>query len=98
MTLWDFFASYFHQDWMLDDATADDVVARFLADINHDATVRAQLAGAIRAFIARFTDDNALRDALYRELGAFYDPRADGLSGREWLQRVADQIEGKSSR
>ena len=36
-TLWQLFAGYFHQDWSLDDHTADDVLGRFVRDEPADA-------------------------------------------------------------
>jgi hypothetical protein len=98
MKPYDFFAAYFHQDWHLDDRQPDDVVARFLATMRADESNElAKLADDLDAFAARFAVDAELEGALYRELGCFYLPSADGVSAREWLKHITTRIRAASS-
>lgn len=92
----DFFRAHFHQDWMCDDATPADVVARYLQ------AATTQEISALREAIVRYVesqgDDLELEKKLFFELGCFYLPSADGLSVREWLLNVASLLQGGSNR
>jgi hypothetical protein len=74
----------FHQDWDLDAPTDDGIIARFIADHPSKDELRG-LAALIEDFIESYRDDNALKEALLRELWCEYSP----VSARDWLHHVA---------
>jgi hypothetical protein len=37
--LFEFFAGYFHQDWLLDDQSWEDVARRFVAELGENAAI-----------------------------------------------------------
>jgi hypothetical protein len=90
--LQDFIASYFHQDWALDDASPRDVVQRFFRD--HDSIEElSPVFRALRELIGGPDDDEVLSSRLFKEFGSYYNPRNLGLSTRVWLQTLADDFE-----
>jgi hypothetical protein len=82
-----FCSSYFHEDWALDAETPGDVVAQFLAD-SPTATELRTIADQIRQFIDMHGDDVRLETALFEALGCYYQPSADDVSARAWLEAI----------
>jgi hypothetical protein len=89
--LFRFFAGYFHEDWTVDDEPPDDVIERFIAAYP-ERNKLGQLADLIDAFTAEATDDQALEQTLFEELGCYYVPAADEQSARGWLQHVSSRL------
>lgn len=87
-----FFAAYFHQDWMEDAERPEEVVEQYLATAIPDEAAR--LAEDIRAFLESCSDEAELRDRLFRELGCYYDPTADGVAARDWLLQIVSALSG----
>ena len=85
-----FFGAYFHQDWELDAANTQEVVAQYVEVSTPEE--RRVLSQAILEYCNRFTDDRELEEALYRELYCEYPPSADGLTAKGWLESVAAQF------
>jgi hypothetical protein len=86
----EFFGTYFHQDWREDSATPSGIVDRYLAEWPPEE-VRA--AGKeLRRLLAETPTEPGLADAV-GHLGSFYNPQADGLSYRDWLQQVCQLLE-----
>ena len=81
--------AYFHQDWGLDDPTADAVVRRFSAEETGETVARAR--ADIEQVLQHFESEADL-DALIYQLHGYYLPSADGLSAREWLTRVGELL------
>ena len=77
-----FLAAYFHQDWAMEHATPDAVVAYYRDSESTEqvAATREELA----RLLAQGLDDEALGTTL-RKLGSEYDPTRDGVSRRDWL-------------
>ncbi|MCL6539151.1 MAG: hypothetical protein K6T87_00940 [Roseiflexus sp.] len=86
-----FIAVRFHQDWDLDAADADEVVAQFFADRPDPLYLRA-LAAQIRRFINEYGDDAGIEAALEETLWCSYEPSADGRSARAWLEDLHDRM------
>lgn len=91
--LFQFFAGYFHEDWPVDAATADDVVETFMGTHARDECLK--LAQLIDAFAATTPDDQALEHALFTDLGCYYVPAADGRSVRDWLQHLSGRLRAR---
>jgi hypothetical protein len=82
-----FFGGSFHQDWTLDHETADDVVQAFVAEATpHE---RLMVARALKDLLD--LPDESLGEAIFA-LGAYYDPTADGLTVRQWLESLVRNI------
>ena len=90
--LYGLFSAYFHQDWAMDDPTADDVVRRYIRHADPQEVQR--VADEIIAFLRiEMTEDErqAILDSLYCE----YYPPGDGLTYASWLQRVHTLLTAK---
>ena len=87
--LFQFFAAHFSQDWPYDANTPDEVLDKYIAE--QPQRDRATLADLIDAFVADH-DDATIGVALYKELGCYYTPEADGQSARGWMQHVAKRL------
>lgn len=84
----DFCSAYFHEDWILEAEAPDQIVSSFLAGGWSAGDLR-ELAGQMLRFADAYSDDTALEQALFSELGCYYRPSVDKISAREWLQHVA---------
>ena len=99
--LYQFLGSYFHQDWK-DDYDWQGETPDFEAVIHHykmtnpRATVT-QAAGELEQLLALPLDEDQLDDAAQR-LGSVYNPRARGLTGRQWLERILHILHEPSER
>lgn len=82
-----FFGGYFHQDWPLDHDTPAAVVDAFIVDATGDE--RDAVAGELRELLR--APDEVLGPPV-AQLGAFYDPTADGLTVRGWLNAVLQRL------
>jgi hypothetical protein len=86
-----FFAGFFHQDWRVEADTPDQVISNY-ADQPSDRSTPAGLSEAIVAFIADHPDEGDLADALFRELGCYYAPKAIQQPTKQWLSHVAEKL------
>jgi phenylalanyl-tRNA synthetase beta subunit len=77
--------AYFHQDWMLDDATTEGVIRRFRSEASPERVRRS--AEDIARVLASSVNEAEL-SALLDRLGCHYDPASEGRSARVWLERV----------
>jgi hypothetical protein len=86
-----FLGGYFHQDFLLDYAAADDAIQAFVVG-EAEATVRAarEELERLTCLVARLDDPGK----LLLQLGCYYNPEAEGLSVRDWLQHVLDRLSG----
>jgi hypothetical protein len=84
--------AYFHQDYALDATTPLDLIREFRS--SEPASDVAQLITDIKSFVTR--DESAMRDAWLHDFGASYEPdRRDGMTYREWFERVLEILEGR---
>ena len=87
--LFQFFGAYFHEDFVLE-GKPQEIVERFIKDTAPDQ--RMAIGRAIVKYCDALPTDSELREKLFRELGCYYDPTADGMSEREWLLGVAARL------
>lgn len=92
-----FFGAYFHEDWDLDARDTDSVVDKYCSQ-QSGPQGPAMLADDISSLVASDLSEQALQTMLFDNLGCYYDPSADGLSARLWLQAVAARLEEGGSR
>jgi hypothetical protein len=83
----DFFAAYFHEDWIRDARNPVEVAAQFVRDSSSADVLR--VAQGIEEFVARRDSEEVLRLDLFRELGCYYLPSVEGKSVRQWLGEMA---------
>ena len=90
-TLAQFLGAYFHRDWTLLEADcANAVIEKYLA---RDGRKTAKATNAeITQLLAQPLNDKALSAVLWK-LGSYYCTQADGLSAREWLERIHKRLE-----
>ena len=88
--LFNFFAAYFHEDWLLEAKHPDEVVTEYMSTAT--ASELCALAEAVLDYAKDFRSDKELEKSLFPGLGCYYCPSADGLSARTWLERVAGQL------
>jgi contact-dependent growth inhibition (CDI) system CdiI-like immunity protein len=89
-----FFAGYFHEDWAEDAPDVDAVLEQFFDEGWGSAELR-ELGADIRAYIV-LKDDEVLGDALFQDLGCYYDPAVDGYTARAWLRSVVASLDDRA--
>lgn len=90
-SLTQFFAAYFHQDWMAEADAPDKIVDEFLRD-QTDGSELELLSRSIIDFADSYPNEDELSEALFRQLRCYYSPRALGLSTRQWLLHTAAKV------
>ncbi len=87
--LFQFLASYFHQDFSVEFEEPEDAVQQFIDDTNTET--RKAVVYELHKLLAE-TGDNEMEDAAF-ELGCYFSPqRHRGISMRAWLEQVVDKI------
>jgi hypothetical protein len=83
---------YFHQDWNVDDPTAEAVVRRYMREAAPEEVnrVAAEIENLLRI---EMTEEE--RRAVVDKFGCEYYPPGDDLSYSEWLRQVHDLLTGK---
>jgi hypothetical protein len=84
--LHDFFGAYFHQDWLIEHATPDNVIADFLQA--SDAEIVQLVCRELQLLLAQNKDELAMKDYLLRNLSCYYCYWNEWASGRAWLSYV----------
>lgn len=91
--LHDFFGAYFHQDWMVEHETVEQVINAFLADSEPGdlALVRDEL----KFLLDQRKDEVELRAYLLKELSCYYCYWNVWESGELWLRHIASMLDSK---
>jgi hypothetical protein len=89
-TLFQFFAAYFHQDWMVDANEPHEVIEKYI-EWESPETVRETL-NELHQLIAEERSDSDLRRILLNDLGCYNDPYLSGKTAIEWLRDIAEQL------
>ena len=86
-----FFGAYFHQDWIDEHATADEVIDAFLLDSSMDviATVKKE----ILELIISYTNESSFLEKLLHEQYCYYYYPHEWASGPLWLSHVVSKFE-----
>ena len=88
--LHDFLGAYFHQDWPVEHATAEEVISAFLADSDADTLIA--VYQEIDALLQLQKNETSLREYLLKELSCYYCYWVTWNSGNEWLKHLADKL------
>lgn len=91
--LYEFFAGYFHQDWLEDSAIAADVVKAYKCEASLEEVSRT--VKELHGLLAETPAEGNLISVV-SGLGSYYNPQADGLSYRDWLLQVCALLEERS--
>jgi hypothetical protein len=85
-------ACYFHQDWDMDDPTAEAVVRQYIRDADPQEVQK--VAAEIDDFLQiEMTEEE--RKTILDTFGCEYYPPGDRLSYSEWLRQVHELLTGK---
>jgi demethoxyubiquinone hydroxylase (CLK1/Coq7/Cat5 family) len=91
-SLQQFLGAYFHQDCFDDSTDADAVVQDYLRNSSvHEVKIT---LNEVRQLLRQEKDEPALASALLG-LGSFYLPAADGLTSKQWLERLTAAFEAR---
>ena len=86
-----FFGAYFHQDWVDEHATADEVIDAFLLDSSTDVIMAVK--EEILELIKHYTNEsNLLENLLHKQYCYYYYPH-EWASGPLWLSHIVRKIE-----
>lgn len=88
----EFLGTYFHQDWATDASAAVDVVKRYLAEWPPEEVHLT--ATELRHLLAASLTEAEV-SATFSRAGNFYNPRADGLTYLEWLQKLCELFDSR---
>lgn len=93
--LYQFFAGYFHEDWSVEADSPDQVLSAFVRQRGGGCDLE-ELSRSIVAFVREYPKDDEIDEALFKELGCYYSPRAEGILTRSWLLSVAAKLDPPS--
>lgn len=85
-----FLSSYFHEDFYLEAPNPDGNIDLFLRS-NPDTDQVNRIVRQIEDYLSS-RDDAAIDAGLFKELGCYYWPGADGMSAKVWLLHVAERL------
>ena len=85
--------TYFHADYDLEASEPLGVVRNFFNAVD-DETV-SELRREIVRVLSETKNDDELADLWLMRGDAYYDPRHDDLSLREWFASIVDVLDGK---
>lgn len=89
-TLADLLSSYFHENWMRDAASADDILALMIRDAPAHQ-LRAGLA-ELDLLIGSGLCEPQLRDLVLYELDCHFAPETAGVDISVWLLQLRDRL------
>lgn len=90
-SLKEFLCAYFHEDWIVDAASTDEVVEQYFRDQPRLEEL-AHIARALDGLLANEASDELLSAKLFKEFGCYFDPLGVGQSTRLWLESLAQRI------
>lgn len=88
--LFQFLGAYFHEDWMCEFDSANEVVESFVAD-SHELTMQ-QVLKEIEILLGANLTENNLRDFLLKEMSCSYCYWNEWASGEIWLRHIEKKL------
>ncbi|PKH12964.1 contact-dependent growth inhibition system immunity protein [Pseudomonas fluorescens] len=86
-----FFGAYFHQDWVDEHATADEVIDKFLLDSSRDIIITVK--NEILELIDSYTNESNLLGNLLHEQYCYYYYPNEWASGLLWLNHILKKFD-----
>lgn len=86
----DFFGAYFHQDWLLEHDTADQVIDEFLRD--SDKKVLMLVRSELQTLMSKKLNEMDLRTFFLKELSCYYCYWNEWESGEAWLRHIERKL------
>ncbi|MFJ4545254.1 contact-dependent growth inhibition system immunity protein [Pseudomonas sp. NPDC088885] len=86
----DFFGSYFHQDWLTEHETADQVIDDFLK--TSDKRILTLVRDELEVLLSRKLDEMALRSLFLKDLHCYYCYWNEWASGELWLLHIERKL------
>ncbi|MFP6833207.1 hypothetical protein PS619_03955 [Pseudomonas fluorescens] len=86
----DFFGAYFHQDWLVEHDTADQVIDEFLRTADKEVLVLVR--SELRALINSKLSEMQLRAFFLKELHCYYCYWHEWASGEVWLRHLERKL------
>ncbi len=86
-----FLGGYFHQDFLLDYGTPDNAIVAFVREESRES-VRA-VCDELDRLLLLLQQGGEHGDKFLQELGCYYNPAADGLTARGWLEQVRKKLQ-----
>ena len=94
--LHEFFGAYFHQDWLDEHETAEQVLDSFLTESHIDDLMVVQKE--LNALLDQEKDELILREYLLKELSCYYCYWNAWDSGQAWLRHIARRLAKRHDR
>ena len=89
--LHDFFGAYFHQDWMIEHGSSEDVISSFL--VESDIGILRLVRQEIDSLLNEQRSEQDLRDYLLKELSCYYCYWNEWQTGEQWLLHIANRLD-----
>ncbi|WP_323162101.1 contact-dependent growth inhibition system immunity protein [Pseudomonas fluorescens] len=86
-SLFQFLGAYFHEDWMCEFDSADDVVKSFIAD--SESRELEKVVKEIDFLLAMKISENETRDFLLKKNGCCYCYWNEWQDGNTWLKHIS---------
>jgi hypothetical protein len=86
----DFFGSYFHQDWLVEHETADQVIDEFLR--SSDKEVLGLVRSELQKLMSKNANEMDLRAFLLKEMHCYYCYWNEWASGEVWLRHIERKL------
>jgi hypothetical protein len=88
-----FFGAYFHQDWLMEHDTADQVIDDFLK--SSDKEILISVRSELQTLISRGLNEMDLRALFLKELKCYYCYWNEWASGEVWLRHIERKLNEK---
>ncbi|ELI7922614.1 MULTISPECIES: contact-dependent growth inhibition system immunity protein [Enterobacterales] len=75
--------AYFHQDWFYDAPTSDEVIKYFVSRESSEKTLKLK-----QELTELLSCGGELSQEFISDRNGYYDPAADELTVKEWLERI----------
>lgn len=94
--LHEFFGAYFHQDWLVEHGTAEQVLDAFLSESASEDLILVQ--NELNTLIDQGMAESALRRYMLADLSCYYCYWFAWESGDVWLRHIASRLADRLSR
>lgn len=90
-----FLGAYFHQDWTVEASSATEIIQKFKSSAS-PSEIRIVVQELHQLLEKQFTEAQLAERLL--KVGCYYRPTADGRTHAEWLEWLAQELEGSGGK